>query len=236
MRKIKLLAAAALLAVGTSASAQFSNSSSRSARTVSTDGWSTIYVQYNPVSLAFDDDDYDDVSFNGFSFGYNHAFSVSKSIPLFVEAGVGLQYATWSDDVTLYGYDEYGDFIEADGEQKINLFSLKVPVSLMYKWDIPSSKVSLIPFLGVTMRYNLSGKRNDTADDYDYDEDLNLFDEDDMGDKDYTWKRFQLGWQIGVNARISNSFLLGVSYGTDFSEIVKDGKLKTTSVTVGYCF
>ena len=71
---------------------------------------------------------------------------------------------------------------------------------------------------------------------YGLQESRSLFDEDDMGDKDYTWKRFQIGWQIGVNARISNSFLLGVSYGTDFSEIVKDGKMKTTSVTVGYCF
>ena len=57
-----------------------------------------------------------------------------------------------------------------------------------------------------------------------------------MGDDDATWNRFQLGWQIGVNARINSSFLLGVSYGTDFSEIAEKIKIQTTSVTLGYCF
>lgn len=234
MKKIKLLVAAALLAVGTTASAQFSNSRARSARNVSTKGWSTFYVQYNPIKAKIDVKDADDMSFNGFSVGYNKAFSVSKSIPLFVEAGIGLQYASYKDDV-LYGYDA-DTYEEVEAERKITMFAAKVPVSLMYQWNIPSSKVALIPFLGITMRYNFSAKGNNSNDDYDVDEDFDLFDKDDMGDDDATWNRFQLGWQIGVNARINSSFLLGVSYGTDFSEIAEKTKIQTTSVTLGYCF
>lgn len=56
----------------------------------------------------------------------------------------------------------------------------------------------------------------------------------DMGGTDATWNRFQIGWQIGLNARFNSKFLLGLSYGTDFSEIHKKGKIKTTSITIGY--
>ena len=70
-------------------------------------------------------------------------------------------------------------------------------------------------------------------------EEVDLFDKDDaekyFGDEDYAWKRFQMGWQIGVKASISN-FVLGVSYGGDFSEIAEDAKSKTTSITLGYRF
>ena len=231
MNKIKLLVAAALLAVGTTASAQFSNSGTKASKSVSTAGWSTFYVQYNPIKAKVDVKDADDLSFNGFTVGYNHAFSVSKSIPLFVEAGIGLQYATYKDDVVI-GYDT-DTYEEVEGDRKINVFAARVPVSLMYQWNIPNSKVALIPFLGITMRYNFSAKRNDTNSDYDYDEDYDLFDKD---DNDATWKHFQIGWQIGVNARINSSFLVGVAYGNDFSEIAEKTKVQTTSITLGYCF
>ena len=151
-----------------------------------------------------------------------------------MEAGIGLQYATYKDDVVI-GYDT-DTYEEVEGDRKINVFAARVPVSLMYQWNIPNSKVALIPFLGITMRYNFSAKRNDTNSDYDYDEDYDLFDKDDMGDDDATWKHFQIGWQIGVNARINSSFLVGVAYGNDFSEIAEKTKVQTTSITLGYCF
>lgn len=236
MKKARLLVAAALLAVATTASAQFTNSSSSSssANVGSNEGWSTFYVQYNPIKAHWEDDGEDeDYSYNGITIGYNHAFSVSKSIPLFVEAGLGLQYAMYKDEVYI-GYDDV-TYEDVNGDDKRNILSLKVPVSLMYKWNIPNAKVSLMPFLGLAMRFNLLANRSVTNDDYDFDEDYNMFDEDDMGE-DNTWSRFQVGWQIGVNAQFNNSWLVGVSYGTDFSEIAENTKLKTTSITLGYCF
>lgn len=209
MKSIKLLVAAVMLAVGTSASAQFTNTSNGGSSTVAnTDGWSTFYVQYNPISLDIDGEEED---FTGFTIGMNKAFSISNSSPLFLETGVGLQYAT---------YDE--------NDLKINLFSAKVPLNFIYNWQLPNSSISIAPYAGAMLRFNISGKAE-----YD-DEDLDLFDEDEMyGDE---WKRFQIGWQIGVNARFNDKFLVGVSYGGDFSEIAEETKVKTTSITLGYCF
>ena len=254
MRKIKLLAVAALLAVGTSASAQFTNTSSKSARTASTDGWSTIYVQYNPTKIGIDQKGADDMSLNAFSIGYNKAFSISKSLPFFVEAGIGLQYMFKTDEEPYEDYPEVNDRNIQPTADKYNVFSAKIPVSLAYCWSIPNSKVALIPFAGIDFRINISGKvkteyemGEDVEDYYEGNEGFweeyyglqesrSLFDEDDMGDEDYTWKRFQIGWHIGVNARFNGNLLLGVSYGTDFSELFKKAKMKTTSVTLGYCF
>lgn len=39
--------------------------------------------------------------------------------------------------------------------------------------------------------------------------------EENMGDGDYTWNRFQMGWQIGVGFEYQK-YYLGVQYGTDF--------------------
>ena len=233
MKKTRFFAVAAMLAVCTAASAQFTNTAAATPKAAaSTYGWGTFYVQYNPVKMSYKDDDDDALSFKGFSVGYDHAFSVSKSLPLFVEAGLGLQYFTYKDEED----DEYYSF-----EDKISMLSLKVPVSLAYRWDIPGSKVSLMPFAGLTLRFNVTGKETMTyeEDGDSEEEEVDLFDKDDVekyfGDEDYAWKRFQMGWQIGVKASISN-FVLGVSYGGDFSEIAEDAKSKTTSITLGYRF
>ena len=251
---IKLFAAAAMLAVSATASAQFTNTAKTgSSSAVNTDGWGTFYLQWNPSSIKVDMKNVDDQSFTGFSVGYNRAFNIVKNTPLFLEAGAALQYSFYTED----NDDENAP------EVKVNFFSAKIPVSLMYKFDIPNSNVSLVPFAGVDFRFNISGKKkieyeNDEYDDdddyyngygYGYDDDdydypsdrsnkkdLDLFDKKDMGSKDATWKRFQVGWHIGLNAHLGSNFLLGVSYGSDFSELCKKTKIGTTSVTVGYRF
>ncbi len=45
----------------------------------------------------------------------------------------------------------------------------------------------------------------------------NLFSDskENMGDKDLTWNRFQMGWHVGVGFQYK-PFYLGVHYGTDF--------------------
>lgn len=123
---------------------------------------------------------------------------------------------------------------------------------MTYAFAIPNSKITIAPYAGLNLRLNLFGNRKIEVDGLDayYDEDefwemmedeygikeeANLFDKDDMGHKDATWKRFQIGWQIGVNVDFQKAYL-GLSYGSDFSEIVKDSKLKTTSITLGFKF
>lgn len=142
---------------------------------------------------------------------------------------MGLQYSFYSED---YSDDDF------DMTEKVAMFSIKVPVNLVYRYNLPNSNISLCPFAGVTLRYNLSGKLKyefeDEEEDEDYD--FNLFDKDDMGSKDETWKRFQIGWQIGAKAIFNNKVSLAVSYGSDFSEIVKKTKVKTTTISLGFVF
>ena len=66
-----------------------------------------------------------------------------------------------------------------------------------------------------------------------------VFSKDDMGSKDATWNRFQMGWHIGAGLQY-NAFYLGVEYGTDFIPAFKYEKAKVNSshqkISHGYCF
>lgn len=258
MKKIKFFAVAAFLAVATSASAQFSNSGTKSSSTsgISTDGWSSVWVEWNPSTMKIDRDNVDNESFTGFSLGYSQAFGITAGTPLFLEVGLGIQYSFKTRDMAEELDLDDDDLEYVDPKAKFNLLSAKIPVNLMYAFQIPNSSVTLMPFAGVNLRYNISGKQkmewnfDDEIIDYMEDEygrdwredlgfeeeDINLFDKKDMGGEKNTWKRFQLGWHIGAKARISDKYLIGLSYGTDFSELSKKTKIATTSITLGYIF
>ncbi len=238
MRSIKFLAMAAILSISSGAYAQFTNTSSGSSvSSVNTDGWSTIWVEYNPIKVKFDVSGMDDESLTGFSAGYSRAFSLSQGTPVFLEAGLGVQYANYSDSKSGYieDYEEYG---KVNVDQDITIWSAKVPVNLLYNFQLPNSSISLAPFAGATLRYNLSGSLKYEVDDYS--EKYDLFKKKDMDEAGFldgkAWKRFQIGWQIGLKARFGENFMAGVSYGSDFSEIAYKSKIQTTSITVGYTF
>ncbi|MDD6758162.1 MAG: hypothetical protein PUE11_01435 [Paraprevotella sp.] len=50
------------------------------------------------------------------------------------------------------------------------------------------------------------------------------------------WKRFQMGWQIGVKARIAKKLMIGAGYYHDLSEIRKDVKISGGNISIGYVF
>lgn len=253
MRKNKLIVAVALLAASTAAKAQFTNTTATAAKATQTQvqGWGSVYVQWNPVTIAVDKKGEDDISANAFTIGYNKAFSIAKGTPLFVEAGIGLSYMFKTNEEPYEDLDEVGDYDWQVSGDKYSMLSAKVPVSLAYCWSLPNSSVDLIPFVGVDFRINLVGKlkkqfelgsefdgdeKEEYEDLYEMPADQNLFDKDDMGDKDLTWKRFQMGWHVGLNARFNKGLMIGVAYGTDFTELCKKTKMKTTSITLGYSF
>lgn len=229
MKKIFVLAVMAMFTLASQAQIV----SSRSSRITTTttqknyENFSTIYLQYNPLKIK--GDDVFDESVTGFSLGYNYAISLSQSVPVYLEPGIGLQYSHLSKDKNR----------ERERlERKYNMFSAKVPVSLLYKFDIANSEFSIVPNAGIDFRVNIIGKYK-----YEYSygnesksKSYNLFSEDDM--KDEKWNRFQVGWHVGVNFMYANKFLLGASYGTDFSKIQDDDNVKvsTFSLTLGYCF
>ena len=72
------------------------------------------------------------------------------------------------------------------------------------------------------------------ASDYEWDEDYNNFDKDDVGE-DGTWNRVQFGWQIGATLDI-NKFNVGIGYALDFNEIAEKTKCGIFSARLGFNF
>lgn len=227
MKSIKFFAVAALLAISSGAYAQFANTSSGGSSTsVKSNGWSSIWVEYNALTADFTKG-FDDESVTAFSAGYSQAFPISAGTPLFLEVGLGAQYSKKSD---LFDIDD----------QDLSFLSAKIPVNLIYEFDIPNSNIKIDPFVGLSMRFNITGKLKVNHGD----DDLDLFDKDDMGGSKYTMKRLQPAWQIGVKARFGGGLTAGLSYGSDLSNIWEPyvsgvetkAKVSTFTVALGYVF
>ena len=223
MKKFILLALSCLLTVGAQAQIVSSRSVSvtREAKAPS-ETMQYLYVQWNPGSFNVEGDS--NLSYNGFSIGYNKAISISSSTPLFIEAGIGLQYTYHSKN-----YEDYDE----DYKETLSLVSLKVPVSLVYNYAIPNSDISLAPYAGIYLRGNVIGKLKEIYEDEDENESYNIFSDDDV---DNTCKRFQIGWHVGVNAKFNDKYLVGVSYGADLSNLIEGCKTSQASVTLGIIF
>lgn len=250
MKAIKMFFAVCLLGMATSASAQFANASnSSSSASADTEGWKRVTVSYVPMKAVVDIDGADDMKFNGFAVGYAQGFSISNSLPLFVEGGINALFGfnkQDGEDCELNAY--YGD---NDFEQKTTVFSLSIPVNLVYKFAIPNSDFSIAPFVGVTFRGNIIGKSKynfiGNLDEWGVDseselweeaearQETNWFDKEEAGSKDAQWKRFQMGWQVGVGVNYKQ-FHFAASYGKDFMELCKKVKVATPYITLGYNF
>lgn len=253
MKAIKILMMAGALAVATPAFAQFSNASAGGNR--STGGSSMVKdcTPYDRISLSYDywksskEMFYDDAdATNGIAIDYIHGFSVSKTLPLFIETGVGANFGFWGDTDD----ERYSD---ADVKYRFSQISLAVPVNVAYKFNI-NNDFSIQPYLGLNLKFNLYANMStkidcdDSDDQEDIDDlsdeqfrmafgtprDMNMFDKDDMG-KDGQWKRFQLGWHIGVGVNYK-ALYVGLSYGTDFMEICKKHSTSNFKVGVGFNF
>ena len=242
MKKLTSLVAM-LMMISTSAFAQFANAgASKFTSAADTDGWQGVTASYNIGALSYDFDGAKDTDFNGFSISYVKAFSISKSLPLFVEAGLGITYASgeekWGDFGSFdddyddwYDYDWYGyDYDDFEVKMEYTYLGVTVPVNLAYKYTL-NEEIQIIPFTGVYLRAGVISKAKVESEDYD------LFDDNEakqIGLSD-SWNRFQFGWQIGAKVAYKQ-FTAGISYGTDLNEIAKKTKMNNLSISVGYNF
>lgn len=199
--------------------------------------WNTVWAEWNPSTFSVDQKDADNQSFTGLSLGYSHAFSLSLTTPLFVEVGLGGQYSHYENEWYEEEILDWGDgpFSHMSRRDNIlDMWSLKAPINFLYRFDIPNSPVSLLPFVGVNLRYNISGEMED-YNGYSSQE-RDVFDSEEMGGSNNTYNRFQLGWHIGMKANFLKHIMVGLSYGTDFTEIAKKTKINTLTITAGYTF
>lgn len=217
--KVKFFISAVMLLVATSASAQFQTGSSSSAATASNEeDYNAIYFQYNPQTMYFDDED--ESGANGYLLGFVHGTQLSNQYPVYIESGLAFQYAKYDDNGT-----------------EMSFTDLRVPVNFSYRYQVPNSMFTIAPYVGLTAKINFSGKLEVDG----YSGSVSFFDKDDMGESKYTANRFQLAWQIGVNADI-NKIRLGIGYGKDLTEymdcpgLFPEMKFGSLNLTLGVRF
>ncbi|MBQ9076478.1 MAG: outer membrane beta-barrel protein [Muribaculaceae bacterium] len=254
MKRIKSIMAAGLITLSAPAFAQFTNDGSTNTGPSSTNtSYNRIEVSYNPVSLSSDYDGVDDEDLTGISAAYIRGISLSKTIPLYIETGLRLTYAWYSEDESdsgtgyeyVDGYGLVGYNYTANVEEKFTYLGIIVPINLAYRFAIPDSKVTITPYAGITLRGNIIAKDKLDAsvtvsvpgygsETVSEEESYNMFDKDDVG-KDLQFNRIQLGWDIGMNVAF-NKFNVGLSYGSDFTNLCKKTKTNNWSVSVGCNF
>ena len=121
MKNLKLFLVAVAMIMTTAVSAQSFSTA-----------WNGVRVAYNAFSIENSD-------CTGIEAGYAHAFTLSESMPLFLEVGGNVFWATDTD---------------------FSMWSLTVPVSVGYKFDL-NEEWSLVPYAGVNVRANILGEADD---------------------------------------------------------------------------
>lgn len=238
MNKIQSLVAICALLCGATASAQFTTGGKSNSASTSSIQEAASYdqfgISYTNVKYTQSDDDMgDDISTNGISLKYLHGFSVSNKLPIYVEAGLNLNFNFASIAIDNDYYKDIAEF-----SNKYQFAALAIPVNVAYRFNI-NETITIKPYLGLNFKINLlgRGKRDvkvldDDYEDY-FDEDYewaSFYSKDDMGDKDAVWNRFQMGWHIGADVQF-NKFFIGLNYGTDFIPAWKHKKYKVNSGT-----
>lgn len=222
---------------------------------------SAMAQDYNRVAISYDNTRYsaggdmktimgDDKSYstNGFGLNYIHGFSLSSSLPMFLEVGGNVNF-------NFYGKSERPEGAENDYKYQFQNINLQIPVNYTWRFNVVED-FTIAPYAGINFKFNFMQRDRFYYDSKDTSDDdkkwTNLMsDKEDggMGSKDETWNMFQMGWQVGVNFQYSN-WVLGVQYGTDFipvrshtfkgeegekdyKERINTGNLK---LSVGYCF
>ncbi len=210
MKKLTLMLTVALMAIATTASAQFANSSKKSSGAVAdTENYNRVSVGYSPINI-------EKISLTGLSAGWTRGFNLMQGQPLFLETGVNVMYGFGKDDIP--GYEGY--------EVDYTYLAVNVPVLATWKFAL-SDQFTLAPYAGVNMRGNLILKAEADG------EKLDFFDKPEDGGADA--KRFTLGASFGVNVEY-NKFALGVGYTTDFTELAKETKVDYLTISVGLKF
>ena len=215
MKKFKCLLTAMFLGCSTMSFAQFMNGGGPSASSSDVDAWKGLRFSYDRTFVRYDVDGADNENGNGFTIGYEQAFKVSKKLPIFIQTGLDLNFARYKED-------------EGGFDSKTSHLGLSIPANFVYGVKI-NNVLAIKPYTGFYLRVNLMAKEKIDG----YDEKINLFDKDDVGD--YTWNRVQGGWQIGTTLDV-NEFNVGIGYAIDFNEIAEKTKASKFMIKLGWNF
>lgn len=254
MKKFYLLAVA-LLAMATSASAQFVQSTttqlaqnntanySSALAGMSTAEYARFYGGYNIVGIEWSD--YQSelekvIPFQkGFTLGYLKATNAVENMPIFLEYGANVMYSFGESEMY------YEDFYDYNEKASINMISVNVPINLSLKYEL-NNNLSVAPYVGANFRFNIASTIKYEAEVYaenTYSEsyDIDMLDDsyDEAGEA--AAGRFQLGLNYGVGVNYNNIYI-GIGQTTDLSNIMDSedeemtGKFGFTTISVGINF
>ena len=209
---------------------------SPSAEGLMKDHFFSVGLSYHPAS--FDMQEYGHISrfvLHGVSLTGTHLDRFFPSIPLWFEYGLGIQYSSYTENVTSS---------EKPYSNRLSFWSMGIPINAIYALPTPAPGLSVQPFTGFEPYLILSMKQSGTGPDgehyqQDFIESL----------KNSSWKvsRFNIDWHIGVRVAWKQFFLSG-SYGVpltrfanvDYGDETSRGDYVATfsrgSITLGYMF
>lgn len=177
-----------------------------------------IGVYYNNTSYNFSG--YDgakdsNFSLNGVGVGYSYKWSplglIEDDIFLYVENGLILNF-NFGNPVN---ENERGNSYKVDMQD----LNLQYPINVGYIFDVYDGMFFISPYAGINLKYHfLTRSRSKYVGengDNETGEWINFYSKDDMG-ADGKWKRFQVGWQAGLEFSFEFPIYLRVEYGTDF--------------------
>ena len=193
-------------------------SATRSSSTGESAAFGTFFLEYNPTTMHVSYKGYtDNTSYQGLSVGGNYFMPFAGSLGF--DAGLKLQYF-------------FRNETKGQSKYKSNMLSATVPLDLAYDWHV-SDAFAVYPYAGLYARVNILANGKEELNGKEV-ADYNAFDKDDMGGD--PWKRFQFGWQAGINFRIIDMLTIGGGYWMDLNELTDHVKLRGFNVTLGVTF
>ena len=218
---------AAFMLLSVSASAQFTQSKGSSIKGGSKDVFNTADVTYSPMTLVTDFGLQLKTNLNAVSVNWSQYRNITESTSIYLQYGAGLQMA-------------WGDFEPILDGAKVTALLVKVPVNVVYKFEIPNTKLTLLPFAGLNLQGYLLGKGKSTY--YDAEGEkittpFSIFSKEDMGGDRF--RRVVLGWQIGAKLMYDRYFF-GLAYDGPVTKLYnKDGlnvKASQVNISLGITF
>ena len=163
------------------------------------------------------------------SLAWTQSRAILQNLPLYVEYGLGLQYSFKADSQKIE--DEYS----YNCKFLLNALSIKVPVGIMYRLQIPQTGVAIMPYAGFDFGcYALGKYKVEVSYEGETDgEEVDMFNEEEGGAN-----RFICDWHIGAKLAF-NKFFVGVAYEGPIAKLYDEEieiKMSQVNISVGINF
>ncbi|MBO7541737.1 MAG: hypothetical protein J6T33_08780 [Bacteroidales bacterium] len=195
---------------------------------------------YGPSKYLYTGDDLtikDEEPFTQIGLVISNNNPLSKKINLYLNWGVGFVFSQYKDESEPFDFFGY----QKTTKTEFLYFSALYKANVGYLLTIPNTTVAFFPYVGIyghmhiggNLYYtfpNLNTEKNEIFDDQ---KKYSLFTE--SADNPDPWKRFEAGWNFGINAYFG-TFMVGVAYGKTFTDLTKDTRTSELRLSAGLRF